>query len=73
MRHLMAAVPASAGVALANSNALAGRLCDVTAARGLGATGCFLGGAAVSLLSILALLGFSTFGALGREPEAAAA
>lgn len=55
------------GVALACSNSIAGRLTDMTAARGMGNTGCFLGGAAVSALSILALLALSAFGDLGRE------
>lgn len=61
------------GVALAYSNSLAGRLCDLTARRGMGATGCFLGGAAVTSVSILALLLFSWFGELGKETPAPAA
>ncbi|EFN58148.1 hypothetical protein CHLNCDRAFT_141928 [Chlorella variabilis] len=61
------------GVALAYSNSLAGRLCDVTAARGMGNTGCFFGGAVVSGAAILALLAFTVFGELGKEEQVAAA
>ncbi len=56
-----------AGVVLAYSNSLAGRLSDLTVQRGLGNIGCFLGGAGACMLSMLALLLFSTFGQLGRD------
>eukprot|EP00887_Chlorella_sp_A99_P003453 scaffold7.g3453.t1 len=70
------------GLVLAGSNALAGRLADATASRGMGNIGCFLGGATACALSATALLLFSAFGELGRDdlltgaagaaPEAAA-
>lgn len=56
-----------AGVALAVSNTLAGRLTDLTLRRGLGSIGCFLGAAVACAASILAMLAFSTFGQLGKE------
>lgn len=68
-----ACAPRPSGVALAYSNSLAGRLCDVTAARGMGNTGCFFGGAVVSGAAILALLAFTVFGELGKEEQVAAA
>lgn len=55
------------GIILAYSNSLAGRLADVTAQRGLGSIGCFVGGGGACLLSMLALLVFSTWGSLGRD------
>lgn len=59
------------GFALAYSNTLAGRLCDITTQRGLGTSGCFMGGAAMSAAAILALTLFATAGDLGKEPAAA--
>lgn len=56
-----------AGVVLAYSNSLAGRLSDLTMQKGLGNIGCFLGGATACALSMLALFLFSIFGHLGRE------
>lgn len=55
------------GLVLAYSNALAGRLADVSAKRGLGNVGCFYGGAVACFLSIAVLLFFSAFGSLGRD------
>ncbi len=63
----LTAPPHPAGVTLAYSNTLAGRLCDLTVQRGWGNTGCFLGGCAACALSMLALLLFSAFGHLGRD------
>ncbi|PSC70904.1 MFS transporter [Micractinium conductrix] len=60
------------GIVLAYANALAGHLCDFTAQRGMGTSGCFLGRTAISALAVVALLLFSAFGELGREPPAAA-
>ena len=54
-------------MALAYSNSLAGRLCDLTVAKGWGYIGCFLGGAAACGVSMVALALFSAFGDLGRE------
>lgn len=65
--------PCPAGVALAGSNTLAGRLSDLTIRRGLGGTGCFFGAAAACLVAMLALVLLSTFGDLGREDLVAAA
>lgn len=55
------------GVILAYSNSLAGFLADKTAAEGLGNVGCFYGGATACATSIVALMLFSAFGALGKE------
>lgn len=55
------------GLVLAYSNALAGRLADVSAKKGLGNVGCFYGGAVACFLSIAVLLFFSAFGSLGRD------
>jgi hypothetical protein len=55
------------GVILAYSNSLAGHLADRSAAAGLGGVGCFYGGAAACVASMLALALFATFGSLGRE------
>lgn len=55
------------GIILAYSNSLAGFLADRTAQQGLGNVGCFFGGATACGLSIVALILFSTFGALGRD------
>eukprot|EP00887_Chlorella_sp_A99_P000958 scaffold5.g958.t1 len=60
------------GVALAISNTVAGRLCDVTVARGLGPTGCFMGGVVGAAAAMAALAVFSTVGALGLDPAKAA-
>lgn len=60
--------PSLAGVSLAYSNSLAGRLCDWTVRQGMGPTGCFLGGAATTAVAIAALLLFAWLGELGREP-----
>jgi hypothetical protein len=61
-----------AGVVLAYSNSLAGRLSDLTVQRGLGGIGCFLGGATACVLAMAALALFCTFGDLGRDDAAAA-
>eukprot|EP00890_Picochlorum_soloecismus_P006851 jgi/Picsp_1/991/NSC_04475-R1_major facilitator superfamily mfs_1 len=55
------------GIILAYSNSLAGFLADKTAQQGLGNIGCFFGGATACVLSIAALLAFSTFGSLASE------
>ncbi|KAL4445338.1 hypothetical protein ABPG77_011163 [Micractinium sp. CCAP 211/92] len=56
------------GLALAQSNTLAGRLCDWTARQGMGATGCFLGGALMMGCTAAALLLFAVWGELGKDP-----
>jgi hypothetical protein len=61
------------GFVLAASNSLAGRLCDLSRLKGWGNTGCFLWGACACALAMLALLGFSAFGSLGRESQMATA
>lgn len=58
-----------AGLALAGSNTLAGRLTDLTLKRGMGATGCFMGACGATVATALALLAFMAWGDLGREPE----
>ena len=55
------------GIILAYSNSLAGFLADKTAQQGMGNIGCFFGGATACVLSILAVIVFSTFGSIGRE------
>lgn len=55
------------GIILAYSNSLAGFLADKTAQQGMGNIGCFFGGATACVLSIIAVILFSTFGSLGRE------
>ena len=55
------------GLVLSFSNSLAGYLADKTAAQGLGNIGCFGGGAVACMLSIIALIVFSTFGSIGKE------
>ena len=62
-----AAATPPAGVALAGSNTLAGRLADWTKARGLGIRGCFAGAAAACALAMAILAAFSAWGDLGRE------
>ena len=62
----------SAGIILAYSNSVAGRLSDITTSQGSGNIGCFFGGTAATLLSGLALIIFSRFGELGREDIALA-
>lgn len=52
---------------LAASSSLAGRLSDLTARRGLGGIGCFLGGAVACSLSAAALLLFTACGDLGAQ------
>ena len=52
---------------LAYSNSVAGRLSDVSAARGAGNIGCFFGGAGAALLAATLLLLFSQFGDLGKQ------
>ena len=59
-------------MSLAWSNSLAGRLTDLTVRRGMGSTGCFLGGCAACAASMLALLLFTTFGSLAQEQQQAA-
>ena len=58
-----------AGIILAYSNSVAGRLSDVSVSQGYGNIGCFLGGAVATVLSGLALLLFSKFSDLGREDK----
>ena len=58
-----------AGIILAYSNSVAGRLSDLTMARDAGNIGCFLGGTVATLLSALALVLFTAFGHLGREDQ----
>ncbi|KAL4428064.1 hypothetical protein ABPG75_002153 [Micractinium tetrahymenae] len=60
------------GMALAYANTLAGRLCAWTAKRGLGATGCFLGGGVLMSCTAAALVLFAWLGELGQEPPARA-
>lgn len=55
------------GIILAYSNSLAGFLADKTAQQGMGNIGCFFGGATACVLSIIAVMVFSTFGSIGRE------
>jgi len=55
------------GLVLSFSNSLAGYLADKTAAQGLGNIGCFGGGAVACMLSICAVIAFSTFGSIGKE------
>lgn len=57
----------NAGVILAYSNSVAGRLSDLSIQRNSGNIGCFLGGSVATLLSGLALLLFTRFGSLGKE------
>lgn len=66
----LTALPPGSGVAMAGSNALAGRLCDWTARRGWGTIGCFLGASAAASVSMLALLAFCAWGTLGAEEPA---
>jgi hypothetical protein len=54
------------GCILALSNALAGYLTDLTVARSMGNTGCFLGGAVASVAAVAFLLLFERFGHLGK-------
>ena len=56
-----------AGVVLAYSNSLAGKLTDLSLKAGYGNTGCFYGGAAATVLSGLVLLFAAKFLDLGRE------
>ena len=56
-----------AGVVLAYSNSLAGKLTDLSLKAGYGNTGCFYGGAAATLLSGMVLLFATKFLDLGRE------
>ena len=58
-----------AGIILAYSNSVAGRLADITARQGAGNIGCFLGGTVAVVLSGLALVIFSRFSDLGREDK----
>ena len=46
---------------------MAGRLSDLTIRASMGNVGCFLGGSFATILSGLALVGFSTFSDLGKE------
>ena len=57
----------AAGIILAYSNSVAGRLSDLSIQRNAGNIGCFFGGTVATVLSGLALLLFSRFGSLGRE------
>ena len=57
------------GIILAYSNSLAGFLADKTAQQGLGNIGCFFGGATACVLSIIAVIIFSTFGSIGKEQD----
>jgi hypothetical protein len=56
-----------AGIILAYSNSVAGRLSDLTVQARVGNIGCFFGGTVATLLSAAALVLFTTFGSLGRE------
>lgn len=56
-----------AGVVLAYSNSLAGKLTDLSLKAGYGNTGCFYGGAAATVLSGIVLLVAANFLDLGRE------
>ena len=56
-----------AGIVLAYSNSVAGRLSDLTVTRGVGNIGCFYGGAAAAGAAVVLLLLFSTFGDLGKQ------
>ena len=58
-----------AGIILAYSNSLAGRLSDMSVTQGYGNIGCFLGGTTATVLSGIALLVFSKFSDLGREDK----
>lgn len=58
---------APAGVILAYSNSVAGRLSDISVRANSGNIGCFLGGTVATLLSGLALVMFTSFGSLGKE------
>ena len=62
-------MPVGAGIILAYSNSVAGRLSDITVQRQAGNIGCFLGGTVATCLSGTALIAFSVFGDLGK-PEA---
>ncbi len=55
------------GIILAYSNSLAGRLSDATIKAGAGNVGCFVGGAAATVASGLALVAFTKWGDLGKE------
>ena len=56
-----------AGIILAYSNSVAGRLSDITVAARAGNIGCFFGGTLATLLSGTALILFTQFGSLGKE------
>ena len=56
-----------AGIVLAYSNSVAGRLADASATRGAGNVGCFYGGATAALLAATLLFLFSQFGDLGKQ------
>ena len=56
-----------AGIILAYSNSVAGRLSDMTLQLNAGNVGCFFGGTVATLLSGAALLAFTRFGSLGDE------
>lgn len=56
-----------AGVVLAYSNSVAGKLADYTQQRGMGNIGCFYGGMVAVTLAGLMLFICSKFGDLGKE------
>ena len=56
-----------AGIILAYSNSVAGRLSDITVSANAGNIGCFLGGTLATLASGTALILFTRFGSLGDE------
>ena len=56
-----------AGIILAYSNSVAGRLSDMSIRANSGNIGCFLGGTVATLLSAAALILFTQFGSLGKE------
>ena len=58
-----------AGIILAYSNSVAGRLSDITVRQGSGNVGCFFGGTVATLLSGVALVLFSRFSDLGKEEK----
>ena len=67
-QHIMlTSCPARAGIILAYSNSVAGRLSDMTLQLNAGNVGCFFGGTVATLLSGAALLAFTRFGSLGDE------
>ena len=67
MRVAQRGVPCHAGVVLAYSNSVAGKLADYTQQQGLGNIGCFYGGMVAVTLAGLMLFICSRFFDLGKE------